>query len=126
MADNTHASKQAYVRQPHPSQTTYQATVCVRPIKFARCVIFSVAYRDENRFRSDKGKKKTITDEYRKDAGLRTLCGRLFKCFFLSFLSHMGGETPTRAETADTVRYSNYIIWNPLCFRTPVRRLRPV
>ena len=61
---------------------------------------------------------------YRKDAGLRTLCGRLFKCFFLRFLSHRGAGTPTRAGTADTVRYSNQIIWNPLCFRTPVRRLR--
>ena len=46
-------------------------------------------------------------DTYRKDAGLRTLCGRLLKCFFLRFLSHRGAETPTRAETADTVRYSN-------------------
>ena len=44
---------------------------------------------------------------YRKDAGVRTLCGRLLKCLFLTFLSHRGAETPTRAETADTVRYSS-------------------
>ena len=42
-----------------------------------------------------------------KDAGLRTLCRRLLKRFFLRLLSHRGAETPTRAETADTVRYSN-------------------
>ena len=52
-----------------------------------------------------KMKKKILV--YVLDAGLRTLCGRLFKCFFLRFLSHRGAETPTRAETADTVRYSN-------------------
>jgi len=31
MEDNTHTSKQAYVRQPHPSQTTYKPHETKRP-----------------------------------------------------------------------------------------------
>ena len=55
----------------------------------------------------DNTRSRVNSGKYRKDAGLRTLCERLSKCFFLGFSSHWGAETLTRAETADTVRYSN-------------------
>ena len=79
------------------------------PVIQQRCVSHKYDYQLVLLFLTCRYRSKPpkILRKYRKDAGLCTLCGRLLKCFFFRFLSHRGAETPTRAETADTVRYSN-------------------